>query len=71
MRKNILKKIRLISRYGFFASNLLNIGAMNSENENKNRDIICNIIKEKTKSFSEITNLNEKTAINFIFDNFH
>ena len=28
MRNDILKKIELISKYGFFASNLLNIGAM-------------------------------------------
>ena len=43
MRNDILKKIELISKYGFFASNLLNIGAMqnfynlkeNTKNENK------------------------------------
>jgi len=47
MRKNIFKKIRLISRYGFFASNLLNIGAMESE---KSENKYINEIKTTVKS---------------------
>ena len=46
MRKDIFKKIGLISKSGFFASGLLNIGAMNSENKS--------ILKELNEKIIEI-----------------
>jgi len=50
MRKNILKKIRLISRNGFFASSLLNIGAME---ECKKNDRNISILNNKSSNNSD------------------
>ena len=57
MRKNILKKIGLISKSGFLASSLLNIGAMENE-------ILENKIDNKTNIETDINNNIKSDNIN-------
>jgi len=61
MRKNILKKIGLISKSGFFASGLLNIGAMENEihvNKTNIETDINNISSNNINNFNNFKNIN-------------
>ena len=66
MGNDILKKIRLISKSGFLASSLLNIGAMDSEN--KIIEIKKTVEYEVDKSLKIIREAREKMKTNFLND---